>query len=201
MSPWIKGYHSWYLTINCKVILGHFGYINKISQNLRACCLIFQMNCFPVTCWDSLLMGSMFLMNSVPNGRKNGVILSWWGRWTNDFAEMLHQPAPTFVSNKSFAMFTSVCMQACKWFHSTWTKSSYLSHIYCFLFHSAHSASTCTIRLPVAHFNLSLSHYHRNYHMPSHHVSRKTYPSPSRHELICQRSPPSASYRRSEATS
>lgn len=95
MSPWIKGYDSWYLTINCKVILGHFGYINKISQNLRACCLIFQMNCFPVTCWDSLLMGSMFLMNSVPNGRKNGVILSWWGRWTNILLRCftnLHQP-------------------------------------------------------------------------------------------------------------
>lgn len=201
MSPWIKGYHRWYLTMNCKVILGHFGYINKISQNLRACCLIFQMNRFPVTCWDSLLMGSMFLMNSVPNGRKNGVILSWWGRWTNDFAEMLHQPAPTFVSDKSFAMFTSVCMQHANDSiqHEPNQHICHTSIAFCSIQHiqQVHVQFDCLWHISIFPFPtiteiitcLAIT------------LAGRHIPPPSRHELICQRSPPSASYRRSEATS
>lgn len=56
----------------------------------------------------------------------------------------------------------------------------------------------CTSQLPVAHFHHLLPHYRRHYHMPSHHVSRKTYPpqknphpaspclTPTAYELICQ---------------
>lgn len=56
----------------------------------------------------------------------------------------------------------------------------------------------CTSQLPVAHFHHLLHHYRRHYHMPSHHVSRKTYPpqknphpaspclTPTAYELICQ---------------
>lgn len=78
------------------------------------------------------------------------------------------------------------------------------------LFHSAHPASTHVSQLPVAHFHLSFPRNHRHYHMPSHHVSRKTYPPAPPHPhppwinlsaAGSQRSSPSASYRRSEATS
>lgn len=159
------------------------------------------MNCFPVTCWDSLLMGSMFLMNSVPNGRKNGVILSWWGRWTNILLRCftnLHQPlCPTNLlqcspqcvcrhANDSIQhepnhhiCHTSIAFCSIQHIQQVHVQVDCLWHISIFLFPSITEIITC----------LAIT------------LAGRHIPPPSRHELICQRSPPSASYRRSEATS
>lgn len=59
--------------------------------------------------------------------------------------------------------------------------------VFWLLFCSAHPANMCPSQLPLACFHLSLHHYHRHYHMPSHHVSRKTYSTlHPPYELICQ---------------